>query len=263
MINYVPNQSAGWKSALKELQNLRGKFKAHENIMTQYERTTIMAELDHRTESVAGMILTGALGEYNGAVAGYQAAARNVDKAKAAELRRWNARQLRDELANARTLAELAVEGGSNPLTGTTPAAGLQAIYAEAKQSGDMYKIRAAAEVLKVIAPKLTDLSGRAAVASMATDAGRDLDALRQTPEMATAAQEHAAALDKMMTLRDGLQDVGAAIGEKPGDIWDPSSLGKAMRKVRLNADHTAAEILSDTDPEVTGIDLSKLNAGG
>jgi hypothetical protein len=263
MINYIPNQSTGWKSTLKELQDLRGSFRTHEHIMTAYERETIWGEIKRKTESVAGMILQGALQEHAAAIARYEAAEGKQGQAKAAELRRWNPAQLRDELANARTLAELAVEAGSNPLGGKSPADGIRAIYSEAKQSGDMYKIRAAAEVLKVITPKITDPTSRAAVASMAAEARRDLDTLRQTLEMDAAKIGQAEALANLLIVTAGLPAIGAAIGEPAGDIFDTGALTKAMHKVRLNADHTTAEILGDDDPEITGIDLSGLIAGG
>jgi len=74
----------------------------------------------------------------------------------------------------------------------------------------------------------------------------------RRTAEMATAEQERQAALNKLITLRDGLPEIGAAIGESTADIFDPGSLAKAMRKVRTN-ESGKVEILPDDHPDVCG----------
>jgi hypothetical protein len=68
-----------------------------------------------------------------------------------------------------------------------------------------------------------------------------------------------------MMTVWVGLPGIAETIGEpNPStEIFDPSSLGRAMRKVRLNADHTAAEILADDDPEVCGFSILSDKIGG
>ena len=235
-----------WKAQLRELQALRGNFKTHEAIMTTYERQTIKAEIDRKAESVAGMILTGALTEYNGAITGYQQAAQKLDQAKASELRRWDSGKLTAERQNLRQMIDLAIEGGVSPLGGRTTAEKVTRILDEARQSGDAIRIRAAAEVGRAIAPK----------APIIVPLVGDLEALtiasRRTVEIAGVESERQAALDKLITLRDGLPDIGAAIGESTGEIFDPGSLAKAIRKVRLNQDGSA-EILEDSDPDVCG----------
>jgi hypothetical protein len=245
-----------WKTSYKKLQADRQRFYAYANIMTQYEAQTIKQSLQEQTEYLAPSIKIGALSEFNQAIAGYEATVAKVDAAKAAELRRWDSAKLIAERQNIQQQIDLAFQSGGDPLSGKNPADQIAKVLAEAKQSGDINRIRAAAEVGRGI------VKNAPAVAPQISDLENSLATSRQTPEMAAAEQERIAALNDLFAKKNELPEIGAAIGEPVNPVFPTGSIDRAMRKVRFSQDRSTVEILADDDPEVCGVDMSNLMAG-
>jgi hypothetical protein len=260
MINYIQPKS-NWKMALAEIQALQREYRNNEGIMSPYDRQTNGNEIKRRSAAYADEILTGALGDFERAIASYEAAAKNIERAKVIEVMRWDPAKLSAELSNARALAELAIGDKANILAGEDPTDKFRAIYNEAKQTGDIYKMRAAAEVLNASVPHVSaEIRGNVKI--LASDIGRDLAAARIIPDMVNAEKERADAEINLRNIYNSLPAVSDAIGETIGDntasmVFNPGPIGKAMRRIKASA--RGLEVLSPDDPEVCGVDVSKM----
>lgn len=256
---FGPTQPQTWRDLLKELKAAKDELRRHETIMTPYERQTIRESIKARAEAVAPRLQGGAIAEWKAAVGVYQDKAAAVEKARVAELNRWDNARLGAEIGAVKTLVELALSGvNSNPLAGGAGKASprLERIYKEAMDSGDMYKQRAAAEVFRSLAVDSlkTDTTDRAAVSGLARKADKDLPALRVTDGIARAIQERDAAAEGVYALRSELNDVSIVMdyGDATG-MFSSGPVATAFRGVKFNNDHTLT-IYPDDSVQVTGI---------
>jgi hypothetical protein len=121
----------------------------------------------------------------------------------------------------------------------------LQAIYTEAKGSGDKYKARAAAEALQSLVSKIphglqdshaTDM--RFAANRMAKQAGRDLDALKITPGLVAAVEEANKKIDDLKAVESLVKDTGDVLGEvNPNGTWRNSPFIKLLDSITQGED--------------------------
>jgi hypothetical protein len=249
-----------WRSSYKKLQADKQRFYNYANIMTHYELQTIKQSLQEQTDYLAVSIMNGALAEFNQAIAGYQAAAAKVGAAKAAELRSWDAAKLSAERQNIQQQIDLAFRGGKDPFTGKGPEDQIAVILAEAKQSGDIVRVRAASEVARAVIGK-TSKDEAVKIASLASDLENSLATARVTPSMITAERDRISALNELVAKRNELPEISETVGwgDPTTDMFNTGSIARAMKKVRLSEDGNGVEILADDDPEICGIDMSKI----
>lgn len=203
------------------------------------------------------MVSAGAIGEWKNAIAKYQEAGKAYNRAVTDEITRWDPGKLNAELQQTSTLVNLAIAGGGgNPLEGGSAgvAAKLEAIYAEAVQSGDIYKQRATYEVIRTVLPKVGKeeklLANR--LAKLAED---NLSALRVTDGMVAVKEAQGEALDALLNIRGELIEVSQTLGE--GDPTNPLASGvftKALRMVQQDRESGEIRIFGEDDPEVTGV---------
>lgn len=252
-------QPQTWRDLLKEIKTAKDELRRNEGIMTAYERQTIGESIKARANAVAPRLQGGAIAEWKAALAVYQDKAASVERARVAEINRWDNARLGAEIGAVKALVDLALSGvNSNVFAGGVKAAGpqLERIYSEAQASGDIYKQRAVAEVFRSLAGAnlKADISDRAAVSGLAHKAEKDLPGLRVTDGITRAIQERDAAAESVYALRSELNDVSEVMGY--GDATGPFSLGPvatAFRGVKFNADHTLT-IYADDSVQVTGI---------
>lgn len=251
-------QPQTWRDLLKELKAAKEELYKNQAIMTPYERQTISESIKARAEAVAPRLQGGAIAEWKAAIEVYQDKAAAVEKARIAEINRWDNARLGAEIGAVKALVELALSGGNgNALAGMTKAAPrLERIYNEAQASGDIYKQRAAAEVFRSLdgASLKTDTTDRAAVSGLAHKAAKDLPGLRVTDGITQAIHERDEAAQGVYNLRSELNDVSLVMGY--GDatgLFASGPIASAFRGVKFNNDHTLT-IFPEDSVEVTGI---------
>lgn len=251
-------QPQTWRDLLKELKAAKDELRRHENIMTPYERQAISESIKARAEAVGPRLQGGAIAEWKAAIEVYQDKAAAVEKARIAEINRWDNARLGAEIGAVKALVELALSGGNgNALAGMTKAAPrLERIYNEAQVSGDIYKQRAAAEVFRSLdgASLKTDTTDRAAVSGLVHKAAKDLPGLRVTDGITQAIHERDEAAQGVYNLRSELNDVSLVMGY--GDatgLFASGPIASAFRGVKFNNDHTLT-IFPEDSVEVAGI---------
>lgn len=251
-------QPQTWRDLLKELKAAKEELYKNQAIMTPYERQTISESIKARAEAVAPRLQGGAIAEWKAAIEVYQDKAAAVEKARIAEINRWDNARLGAEIGAVKALVELALSGGNgNALAGMTKAAPrLERIYNEAQVSGDIYKQRAAAEVFRSLdgASLKTDTTDRAAVSGLVHKAAKDLPGLRVTDGITQAIHERDEAAQGVYNLRSELNDVSLVMGY--GDatgLFASGPIASAFRGVKFNNDHTLT-IFPEDSVEVTGI---------
>lgn len=254
--NRGENMQTNWKDAFKLLQRMRAGYRELENIMTAFERQTNSEEIKQRAESLHPVIAGGALAEHAAAIKKIEASRVATDRARAAEINRWKPDQLRAELENVRTLVTLAAEGRGPSFGAPADVGGrLQAIYQEAQASGDIYKQRAACEVLQSLDLAKFSHDDKPAALSVANLSKRTLKALRETPELAETYKQQDAALNDYIAVRQEIIEVSKALGEgNPEEVFTENTFSKALRQVKMNRNTGEITILPPDSPEVAGV---------
>jgi parvulin-like peptidyl-prolyl isomerase len=247
-----------WLDHLEELKAARDEFRMYAGIMTQYEQSVIQRDIDARRAQAQPIIEAGILGEFQAAVAGYQAAQANLKQAKLAEARRFDTIKLKGEIEAVKALVDLALSSTSPAFGfghGVSKADHLKAIYQEAQESGDLLKRRAAAEVLRGINPEGMTPEVRMEINHLTHQAERDLNSLRTTEGMTQAEAARLAAQDKVAESVEGVKITHAILdGGSIDNLFVTGPLVKAYRRVKVIDGELT--VLAEDDPQVTGVEI-------
>ena len=254
-----------WRDALETIKAGNEELRRYGGMMTEYERSAITRDLKARSEAIFPAVAGAVIAEFRGAIAGYQKSMEAIDRARTAEINRFDSAKFNTELQTIQSRVKLAYEQDVNPMRGAdTPASQrLAAIYAEAVQSGDLTRQRAAVEVFKALPLPPGDEQERIAINDLAKNAEATEPKLRDTPELAQARQARTAALDALGAKQQQLVEVSQQLGA--GDPRDPfagSAFAQAYKLVEWprnledNDGGPKGEIVihKETDPEVTGV---------
>jgi hypothetical protein len=254
-----------WQDALGLLQAGRKELQKNAGIMTEYERLAASRSIEGVKEAYYQTIKGGALGEYNQALDGYQAARNRLERARAKEAARWDAARLRDEMQLAEMLftkaKETRVDAFAQP--GSPSAADeIERIYQEAQASGDIYKRRAVAEAIRGL--EIGTISGndpvrireRGRLEALKKQSAQDLAAVRVTDEMIAADNEISARWNEFSEKRQQLITVGQELdGSDPTGLFAAGDIARAIRRVQVDQGGEV-RILAPDNPEVTGIEM-------
>lgn len=247
-----------WKDAGAALKDACDEYTKNQSIMTDYERRVIGREIKEQKDRFLPALQAGLAGEINGAIENYQKAQGKLFNARAAETRRWDGGKLAGELNTYSTLVDIIYRSAANDAFSGGPPAGskLQALYEDALRSGDMYKIRAAGEVLQGFenGGGFKAQSDRVSAAALAGQAKNDLSVLRNTEEVNLAGQEIGKAGSKIRetieTARTDLQAIGEG---DPGGMLAYGLVTAAIRRVKVSPDGSLTFFAPDSF-EATGI---------
>jgi hypothetical protein len=258
MFNYIVGARPtpkDWRESLETLRKGRETLQKHAPIMTQFERMTVENSIKENRDKDYPIIAGGITAEFNQAIESYQAAQKKYQAAQAAEINRWNDAGLTAARTNLLQQVDLITKNKDNVFSpGESAASKLQSLYHEMRQSGDMVKQRAAAEVC-------ANLQGRDNI-TLATQAKSDLQTLRITPEMGQAENAidaaQAALIGKHNELGQVVQDLDGI--NSPYNPFNTSLLAKEFR--RLAADQEGNIIVrSYDDPAVSGVEKMTVKA--
>lgn len=229
------NQSGTtWRDKLEIVRTARSQYKQNENIMTAYEKLLVGKDIAEKQNLLESTILAGALQEWHSVCDEAADALAKVEKAKSKEAARWDAGKMTSEMQMInmlvdQTLAPSGLDSDSLPK--------LQAIYQDAKISGDQHRIRAAAEVFSgLLGHKIgNDFEQRKQANRLAQIANDDARAVRSMPELENANKEAMEAFERANNARAMLFDVDSALGyTRPNGMIGNYDIEKAINS-RIN----------------------------
>lgn len=253
-----------WLSKLNQIKEARSEYNKIERILTPYERQTIYGNIKADAEANRGKIYQGVKARLDAAVNGYKAAAARRAGAIAKEINSWDANKLNSELQafQTRVSMELGKRDAQGILSGQPTAARIASLYREAIASGDRYKQRAAAEVLRAMDTSKLPNEQRADVLMLSRAAIDNLEALRNTEEIKAAIEQENAAVKVMQDEQRFVKDAGAVMFEEGSSLFgrELGSFGKLASTIRFERSEGSVKIniLGLDDPAITGIDWNE-----
>ena len=254
-----------WLSKLNQIKEARSEYNKIERILTPYERQTIFGNIKADAEANYSRVYNGVKARLDAAVGNYKAAAAKRAAAIAKEINSWDAGKLNDELQafSTRVNMEVSKKDAQGIYSGQPAAARIEALYQEALASGDRYKMRAAAEVLRAADVEKLPSEQQMQVQLLARAASDNLEALRNTDDIRNAIDQENAAIKQMQDEQRFVREAAEVMFDEGGQIFgrDVSSFGKLASTIKFEreAGNVKIKILDINDPEITGIDLSNL----
>lgn len=254
-----------WLSKLNQIKEARSEYNKIERILTPYERQTIFGNIKADAEANYSRVYNGVKARLDAAVGNYKAAAAKRAAAIAKEINSWDAGKLNDELQafQMRVNMEVGKKDAQGIFSGQPAAARVKQIYQEAQASGDRYKMRAAAEVLRAANVEKIPSEQQMQVQLLARAASDNLEALRNTDDIKNAIDGENAAIKQMQDEQKFVREAAEVMFDEGGQIFgrDVSSFGKLASTIKFEreAGNVKIKILDINDPEITGIDLSNL----
>ena len=233
MSTFLSNSNpATWQEAVKQLDEAKRQFNKLHGIMTPLEIKFVRQELSEAREKYRQAIENGVIGEHAAAIENFKAKLARVEEEKRAVTNSWNAAELGAQMQVYQKLVENAA--------GNADLGSLQTIYQEAKDSGDKYKIRAAAVAIQSASARTPagaqDTHGediRRAVNLMRKQATRDLEALTNSPDLETAHQAAAEAVEVLNQAKRQIVSAAEAMDEvAPNGNVNNTNLGHALARV-------------------------------
>ena len=254
-----------WLRKLNQIKEARSEYNKIERILTPYERQTIFGNIKADAEANYSRVYNGVKARLDAAVGNYKAAAAKRAAAIAKEINSWDAGKLNDELQafSTRVNMEVSKKDAQGIYSGQPAAARIEALYQEALASGDRYKMRAAAEVLRAADVEKLPSEQQMQVQLLARAASDNLEALRNTDDIRNAIDQENAAIKQMQDEQRFVREAAEVMFDEGGQIFgrDVSSFGKLASTIKFEreAGNVKIKILDINDPEITGIDLSNL----
>ena len=253
-----------WLSKLNQIKEARSEYNKIERILTPYERQTIFGNIKADAEANYSRVYNGVKARLDAAVGNYKAAAAKRAAAIAKEINSWDAGKLNDELQafQTRVNMELGKKDVQGIFSGQPAAARIEALYQEALASGDRYKMRAAAEVLRAANVEKLPSEQQMQVQLLARAASDNLEALRNTDDIQNAIDQENAAIKQMQDEQKFVREAAEVMFDEGGQIFgrDVSSFGKLASTIKFEreAGNVKIKILDINDPAITGIEWNE-----
>ena len=250
-----------WLAKLNQIREARQEFEKIERILTPYEKQTIYGNIKADAEANYSRVYQGVKARLDAAVGNYKSAAARRADAIAKEINRWDAAKLNAEIQafQMRVGMELGKRDAQGILSGQPAARRLEVLYQEAQASGDPYKMRAAAEVLRAADTEKLPDEQRMDVQLLARAAGDNLEALRNTDEIKAAIEGENAAIKAMQDEQRFVREAGEVMFDGGGSIFgrEVSNFGKLASTIKFERSESSVKIsiLGLDDPAITGID--------
>ncbi|GEM_PF-3568513 len=246
-----------WNTAAVEIGNARRELSKYESIMTPYERQTISKSIQEQVERDYSMIYQGAKAYLFEKTAAYKRAVDGIELARRGEINSWDSGKLGTEMHTfqMRIDQEARINNEVAGLSrGPDFPARVKKLYREAQDSGDRYKERAAAEVLRGINIDKMPKEKAVEIRMLIREAEADLDELRITPQMQNAVQEINKAAEELFKARDIVVGTAEVMGEDPHNIFAVGELTKLTKTVQVDRNTGAVKLYDLDSQEVTGV---------
>ena len=227
-----------WLSKLNQIKEARSEYNKIERILTPYERQTIFGNIKADAEANYSRVYNGVKARLDAAVGNYKAAAAKRAAAIAKEINSWDAGKLNDELQafQMRVNMEVGKKDAQGIFSGSPAAARVKQIYQEALASGDRYKMRAAAEVLRAADVEKLPSEQQMQVQLLARAASDNLEALRNTDDIQNAIDQENAAIKQMQDEQKFVREAAEVMFDEGGQIFgrDVSNFGKLASTIKF-----------------------------
>ena len=254
-----------WLSKLNQIKEARSEYNKIERILSPYERQTIFGNIKADAEANYSRVYQGVKARLDAAVGNYKSAAAKRAAAIAKEINSWDDGKLNNALQafQTRVNMELGKKDVQGMFSGQSAASSIEKLYQEAQASGDRYKMRAAAEVLRAANVEKLPSEQQMQVQLLARAASDNLEALRNTDDIQNAIDLENAAIKAMQDEQKFVREAAEVMFDEGGQIFgrDVSNFGKLASTIKFEreAGNVKIKILDINDPEITGIDLSNL----
>ena len=203
-----------WQEAVKQLNEANQQFKRLHGIMTPLEKQFITQEIIEAREKYRSFIENGVLAEFSQAQTILKERLANLEREKARVINGFDQGQLAASMQVASMRIDHAAKNGDLD--------SLQAIYQEAKDSGDRVKQKAVAEALQSVTSKFpaSALNSRGKPAKrganiLESQAARDLLQFQTGPELDQAHQTTAQAVDQLDYVRRQMVNVSETMSDR------------------------------------------------
>jgi hypothetical protein len=251
-----------WKEAVARIRSAQAELARYGNEMSAYERRVVQTDLNELKERTYSDVYYGVASPYKAAIKALREAEANTGKAKAREIDRFDSARLSQEQQYATKRLEQILADPGNPMKPSSLAhRKVEAFYQEARQSKDIYKQRAIYEALSGLPAKYQG-SHEESIHFIAGSAGRELQALRATPEIAEAEKAQQAAFESVMARREELRQVGELYEGNLSGPFAHGAFAKAYKQVQIDAGGNA-EVFDEGAPELGGVVASPAAVGG
>ena len=253
-----------WLSKLNQIKEARSEYNKIERILSPYERQTIFGNIKADAEANYSRVYNGVKARLDAAVGNYKAAAAKRAAAIAKEINSWDAGKLNDELQafQMRVNMELGKKDTQGIFSGQPAPRRIEALYQEAQASGDRYKMRAAAEVLRAADVEKLPSEQQMQVQLLARAASDNLEALRNTDDIQNAIDQENAAIKAMQDEQAFVREAAEVMFDEGGSIFgrEVSNFGKLASTIRFERSEGSVKIniLGLDDPAITGIDWNE-----
>ncbi len=251
-----PTKSGTWRDYAEIIKSARKELAQYANMMTPYERAAAEREINDLRNTYLKHISEGILEEHEAAIYKFQNAHLKVEQERKKEIAGWDAQKLSAEMQVYEKLIDQAVNSTGDAFGGLGKQSNiLEETYQEAQQSGDKYKQRAIAEVMKSAPTKYrTDNQEiKKTINHLAAQSERDLLAVRNSRELKQACIDAEGAWDEYRAARQELITSVTDIGEP--DPMGPFASGpyaQALRRVQVI--DNKVHVFEPNAPEVTGV---------
>ncbi len=238
--NKINRQSGStWRDQLAEMKTARAEYAELEPIMSAAERVMYIKSINDKQAAVGSTILQGAFTEWDNALDKFTNAVKSVQTAKNKEIARWEAVKLNAEMQMAESLITKLVQSSAGERLEPDVLPRLQKMYDEAQASGDVYKMRATAEVFTGLPAMVgSDFEDRKAANKLSKQAQRDARVVRITPEMKAADQAAVEAVEMINQAKSLLFEVDEGLGyTKPNGEVGNFDIFKQLHRIRSKPD--------------------------
>jgi hypothetical protein len=234
----LKNQSAAdWQGMIKEINTAAQERARYLPIMTQFERESVANYLGDLKDQCRPAIEAGALAAWNTAKANLKAAFEKKATARRKLINSWDAGKLAAEMQVYSMRVERAAKAADLEA--------LRGIYSEAFESGDRFKVRAAAEALQgavnLIPVNAQDSHGvdmRRGANRLVNQANRDLEALQTSPELTQADELAAVRVNELNQAKGAVFEAAETLGDTaPNGTLKNSRFIDALSSVKQNDD--------------------------
>ncbi|TDA63901.1 MAG: hypothetical protein D9V45_12910 [Chloroflexi bacterium] len=248
-----------YHKALLEIRAAQAELKKYESIMTPYERHTINESIQSKVAANRDLVYNGVKGAWLNFISGYKDAVKRYLQAEQNEINSWDSGKLGTEMHTFQMRLNQAIGmEDKGALAGNTQNINqVKAMYQEAMNSGDRYKQRAAAEVIRGVNTKNMQRDQVVEIRLMARNAEEQLKTLRTSDALQKAAAEANQAQKELFEQREGIKAVAETMGEPVDQVFQAGDYAKLTKMLQVDSGTREVKLYGLDAPEVTGISFA------
>lgn len=264
-INHKPfsnSQDTGWRGKVAEIRSSTDEFNKYLSLMSPAERAIVGDSITKKKNAHYGEVAKGMRAELNEAAATYKGKLTALSNGQRKENASWDSARLGAEMHTFQTLTNMKLgmgAGAVNPLA-AAPNVGteISKLYEEWHSSGDRYKQRAAAEVMRSITPmidKVKDHNQAAQLQVLAKQADEHLKDIRMPDELLDLALEASNAGESLLKKKAEFTDIAKIMGEVIDPVFGGTGdMSRLLRTVQFDRKTGQINVYAIDDPAVTGV---------